>query len=191
MGWKNVKEHYGIGYYVCVTTKGLCIGSCYVHDLICIAETDTKRDWRDEVNLDRTDIGCNLTIWRLHSLGRGDPFDGWVKAMTDDPQALRRLIDTPDQFARSLPVYTYDCDGNILEKQCEEYGWPNVTHDGDMMYKNTYSADRNEVIEWAKRNMEAGRENSVDHVAQAERELLRAKDRLERFECALRKLEAA
>lgn len=35
MGWKNVKEHYQIGHIVCVTSKGLCIGSPYVR--YCVA----------------------------------------------------------------------------------------------------------------------------------------------------------
>jgi len=29
-------------------------------------------------------------------------------------------------------------------------GWPNVTHDGDLMYANTYSTDKGKVIEWCE-----------------------------------------
>jgi hypothetical protein len=190
VGWKNVKQHYGITHYVCVAEKGICIGSGYVHDLITIADTDRPRDWHDTVDRKCAKLDCNLSIWRPTYVGRGEPFDGIFKAMADDPGTLRRLIDTPDTFEKSVTVYTYDYDGNIVAKQCEEPGWPNVTHDGDMMYENKFSEDRAEVIEWAKRNCEAGRENAERRVVEQERELAESRKRLARFEAALAKLAA-
>lgn len=190
MGWKNVKHHYGIKHYVCVAEKGICIGSGYVHDLIVIADSDKPRDWHDTVDRHCTKLDCNLSIWRPTYVGRGEPFDGIVNAMADDPATLRRLIDTPDTFAVSVTVYTYDYDGNIIEKQCEDPGWPSVTHDGDMMYENTFSTDRNQVVEWAKRNMAAGLENARESVTERQRELDASRARLARFEAALAKLAA-
>ena len=191
MGWKNVKVHYGITHYVMVADKGICIGSGYVHDLLVVTNSDEPRDWRDSVDRTETKIGCNLSLWRPRYLGQGEPFDGIVKAMMDDPATLRRLIETPDTFSASVPVYTYDYDGNIIDKLCEEPGWPNVTHDGDMMYENTFSTDRDQVIKWAQRNMEAGRENAALDIEQQEEELARTRERLSRFEAALVKLRAA
>lgn len=191
MGWKNVKVHYGITHYVMVADKGICIGSCYVHDLLVVTNSDEPRDLRDSVDRTETKIGCNLSLWRPRYLGQGEPFDGIVKAMMDDPATLRRLIETPDTFSASVPVYTYDYDGNIIDKLCEEPGWPNVTHDGDMMYENTFSTDRDQVIKWAQRNMEAGRENAALDIEQQEEELARTRERLSRFEAALVKLRAA
>ena len=191
MGWKNVKVHYGITHYVMVADKGICIGSGYVHDLLVVRNSDEPRDWRDSVDRTETKIGCNLSLWRPRYLGQGEPFDGIVKAMMDDPATLRRLIETPDTFSASVPVYTYDYDGNIIDKLCEEPGWPNVTHDGDMMYENTFSTDRDQVIKWAQRNMEAGRENAALDIEQQEEKLARTRERLSRFEAALVKLRAA
>lgn len=192
MGWKNVKQHYGITHYVCVAEKGICIGSGYVHDLICIADADKPREWHDTVDRIVTKLdSVNLAIWRQRYVGRGEPFDGFVKSMADDPAALRRLIDTPDTFERSIPVYTYDYDGNIIEKQCEEPGWPNVTHDGDMMYENKFSTDRAEVVEWAKVNVEAARKNAVERVKRCEVELAESRKRLEQCNAAIVRLEAA
>ena len=137
MGWKNVKEHYQIGHIVQVVEgKGICIGSPYVQDLIV--------------------IGLNGAIKRNSIIvSKGDDLDKIASQMEDDPQTLRDLINSPDQFSESITVYTYD-GGEILEKQCEELGWPNVTHDGCLMYGNTFSADSNKVIAWAKQNAEAG-----------------------------------
>ena len=190
MGWKNVKEHYGIKHYVCITKKGMCIGSGYVHDLILITDTDKPRDWRADQNRKRQDIGCNLSILRSEYVGRGEPFDGIVKAMADDSQTLRRMIDTPDTFTASIPVYTFDYDGNIIEKRCEELGWPNVTHDGDMMYENQFFADRAECVAKAKRELAAALESEREYLAREEAEIAKSRERFSSFEAALERLNA-
>ena len=190
MGWKNVKEQYGIGHIVrVVEDKGICIGSGYVHDLIVISPTDRKVDWSDTIDRRRADIGHNLTIWRSQHLGRGEPFDGWVKQWTENPEKLRSAIDAPDKFAQSITVYTYDYDGNIIEKKCEELGWPNITHDGECMYENTFSADRNQVVTWAKENIAAALESTRGSVDDAERELRERRKRLAAYKAALVQIE--
>jgi len=130
MGWKNVKEHYQIGHIVQVSTKGICIGSPYIHDLIVIGSDGRLIKQRDSLN--------------------GD-LQRYQREMEDDRETLQRLIEEPDVFTASIPVFTYD-GGEIIEKRCEELGWPNVTHDGEMMFENTFSADKKEVVAWAKRN---------------------------------------
>ena len=189
MGWKNVKQHYGIKHMVRVEKKGICIGSQYVHDLIVIANRDPTWDERDS-GKESTCIAPDLYIWRLRHLGRGEPFDGWVQRMTDDPATLRRLIDTPDTFAKSITVYTYDL-GEIITCQCEELGWPNITHDGRAMYENLFSTDRAQVVAWAKKNATAGIESIKRTVADAEAQLADRKKWLAEYEAALKKLEAA
>lgn len=170
MGWKNVKEHYGIEHIVrVVPDKGICIGSGYVHDIIVIDK--------------------DMKIKRQEHIGRGEPFEGWVRAMEADKAELKRLIDAPDTFAKSVTVYTYDYDGNVIEKQCEEPAWPNVTHDGDLMYENTFSTDRGQVVEWAKRNLTSAVELQRQTIAQAKHELVQMNTRLARYEAGLKKLE--
>ena len=171
MGWKNVKEHYGIGHIVQVVPgEGICIGSGYVHDLILIRE--------------------DLSVRRHELVGRGEPFDGWVRQMEADKGKLRELIETPDKFAASIPVFTYDYDGNITEKRCEEPGWPNATHDGFLMYENTFSTDRAEVVGWAKRELAAAAESARRSVADAECDLQKQRNWLERCEVGLARLTA-
>lgn len=190
MGWKNVKEHYQIGHIVCVTSKGLCIGSPYVHDLLCIKDAESPQDFEDTIDRQCTSLGNGLQVWRPKHLGRGQPFDGWVEAMQDDPAKLRELIDTPDTFERSLTVYT--CDyylGTIIEKQCEEYGWPNVTHDGDLMYDNSFSANRSEVVAYAKRNATTDLKSLDRRVGKIEKNLVEIRRRRDQFATALKKLE--
>lgn len=131
MGWKNVKEHYGIVHSVQVTPDGLCIGSPYVHDIIVINIADGKiiKKYRDGSS-------CNANLHRYQT-----EFDA-------SPEKLRSLIESPDNFGSTRTVYTWE-GAEILEKQCEELGWPNVTTDGHMMYENTFSTDRAQVVKWA------------------------------------------
>ena len=117
MGWKNVKESYGIVHTVQVTDKGICIGSPYIHDLIVIGLDGAvkKRDY---------------------GYGNQD-LKRYMQEFDADPDKLKRLVLSDDHFAASVTVFTYD-GGDIVEKLCEAPGWPNVTHDGEMMYDNTF-----------------------------------------------------
>jgi hypothetical protein len=157
MGWKNVKDHYRIEHLVRVTDEGICIGSSYIHDIIVIGldGTLTKREERT----------CNEDLRRYMA-----EFDA-------DPQTLKRLVVTPNTFEKALTVFTYD-GGEIIEKQCEEYGWPNVTHDGEMMFDNTFSKSRSKVVKWAKENAAAGVRLSEDRVARIKGELAEAESDL-------------
>lgn len=130
MGWKNIKEGFQIEHFVSVTSEGICIGSPYIHNIIVIGQDGTIKKRYDGSDND------DLVRYQLE--------------MDADPQKLRRLLWLPATFTNSIPVYTYE-GGNIIEKFCEELGWPSVTHDGDMMYENTFSSDRIKVVKWAKR----------------------------------------
>ena len=168
MGWKNVQTHYQIDHTVHVTDEGICIGSPYVHNLLVI-----KAD--------------GSVVYPHSSIGRGGKLDRYVRDIRADPSRARQLIESPDHFERSITVYTYRM-GDIIEKQCEEPGYPNVTHDGEMMYDNTFSQDRDEVVAWAKRNCTAAIENIRDSIAEAEQRLCERRARLPAYEAALAKL---
>ena len=149
MGWKAVKDHYRIGHLVHVTSKGICIGSPYISDLIVIANGELVKRYDERSNED---------------LRR------YMAEMDADLHKLRELALQPDVFERHVPVYTYD-GATIIEKACEEPGWPNVTHDGDLMYENMYSTDREYIISQAKRNAIAGVSSYTRLVQRAREEL--------------------
>ena len=129
MGWKNLKEHYGIVHHVVqVTEKGVSIGTLSIADSIV--------------------INLNGRIVRRYD-GMNGNLQRYLSEMEADPETLRRLVQTPDTFSEAIPVYTYE-DGEVIEKFCEKPGYPNVTHDGRMMYEQRYSTDRSEVVNWAK-----------------------------------------
>lgn len=169
MGWKALKDAFGIRHMVQVTSKGICIGSGYVHDIVTIEPATGK-----------------ILENRAFPNALQDTYPALYAASAVE---LARLIAAPDAFAVAIPVYTYE-NGEILEKQCEEPGWPNVTHDGCMMYDNTFATDRDQVVAWAKRSAELAVQHMGDRIIEAERVLLELQERLAGYEAAQVKLEA-
>ncbi len=140
MGWKNVKDHYRITHIVQVSktdngrdgggVDAICIGSSYIRDLIA--------------------IGMDGSILKRYESGN-EHLERYMREMDADLDVLKRLVLSPDTFAGDgITVYTWE-GAEILEKQCEVFGWPNVTHDGCLMYENTFSLNKSEVIFRAKR----------------------------------------
>ncbi len=146
MGCKLVKEHYKIKHIVHITDKGMCIGSPYIHDIIV--------------------IGLDGTIIKPYDSKSSEDLVRYQSEMMADKEKLKSLIAEPDTFEKSLPVYTYD-GGEIIEKQCEEYEWPNITHDGQLMYDNTFFSDRVKAIEKAIVNAKAGVDCYSDRIESA------------------------
>lgn len=145
MGHKVLKEYYDIKYIVAIYNKeGLgpcvCIGSCYVHDLVAISIKDCKIKYSCIVK-----PGENSEIGQLAARIAEDAKTGVIRA----------LLDEPDTFARSLPVFTTD-KWAVKAAFCEEYGWPNTTHDGEIMYENTYFQTRAEAYAYLLRDTKAG-----------------------------------
>lgn len=169
MGWKAVRDHYRIEHIVHVTDAGICIGSPYIPDIIVIS-------------VDRGEI-----VKRYERFGRPSPNDQLVRyqaEMDADPFKLAALVAAEDTFELAIPVFTYE-GSKILEKQCEEVGWPNVTHDGLIQYENHFSPDAGLVRIWAIDNTRAGIEWMSVAVAEAEQTLSDLKARLAQREADL------
>ena len=170
MSWKNIKDHYRIGHIVQIREGRIAIGSPYIHDLI-------------RVSFDGTVTWGNLGPSKNDDLAR------YYSEMTADLRKLKELIDAPDNFTASLPVFTYE-GGNIIEKQCEAYSYPHITHDGLLMYENTFSADKAQVVAWAKRNAWCGVKQWKRNIQEAEQALEQKRSELAQDEANLAKLEA-
>ncbi|ACK78086.1 hypothetical protein RU820_05375 [Acidithiobacillus ferrooxidans] len=158
MGWKNVKDHYRITHIVQVVTDAICIGSPYVYNLI-------------EISLDGR-------ILKRYDERRNEHLERIMREMDADLDVLKRLVQAPDIFANSITVYTWE-GAKILEKQCEVFGWPNVTHDGCLMYKNTFSLDKAEVISWAKISAERGVKNAQEVLNRHQKQLQESQEYLD------------
>lgn len=158
MGWKAVRDYYRIGHIVQVRNGRICIGSPYIPEIIVI-DADGNVTKRDSSNAD---------------------LKRYMTAFNENLKKLSDLVQQPDEFERSIPVFTYD-GGKIVEKQCEKLGWPNITHDGEMMYDNTHSADRSRVVEWARKNANAWVESVRERISQQEKELEKSRKLLDEW----------
>lgn len=168
MGWKALKEKFGIKHYVQITEAGICIGSAYVHDLVTI----------------------NVNLGTIHESATFKGFikNNYPKLLDTTSEEILSIINTPDVFESSITVYTYE-NGDIIEKKCEKIGWPNVTHDGYMMHENTYSTNKNKVVGWAKNNISLEVKYTQEHIGRKEKELEEFRAKLKKAKEIQAKLE--
>jgi len=172
MGWKAVKDHYRVGHLVSIHTgKGICIGSSYVHDLI------------------RIDPTARTVQWGNLGPSRNDDLARYWEEMHADLAAFWRLVNAPDVFEKDLPVFTYE-GGEVVKYLCEEYGWPNVTHDGQMMYENTFFPNAEDARAAGIRNAKARVENLQETVKRIEDDLAERRNWLAESKADLAKIQA-
>jgi hypothetical protein len=129
MGWKSVKDHYDIKHIVKTVGGDIHIGSPYIGDIIVISA--------EGVLTKRSSSASNSEI------------DRYQREMAADPETLRRLTLAEDIHDAAIPVYTWQ-GADVVLKHCDRLEWPNVTHDGEIMYENRFSQDRDVIIGWAK-----------------------------------------
>lgn len=143
MGFQAVRKYYDIKHIVAVYDKRdfggpcICIGSPYIHDIIVIRISDAK-------------------VVKGYERGNDD-LGRYYAAIKEDEKngILRGLIDTPDVFTQNLPVFTIK-DWAVVADYCEEYGWPNTTNSGYIMYENTYFKTREEAYAYLLKDTTAG-----------------------------------
>lgn len=156
MGWKNIKERFSIEHIVCVEGGRLRVGSGYVRGLI-------------EIDMSTGVVVVNPTF--------PDMKQKYPDLFAASPEEVRALISAPDSFERSLPVYAYR-GAEIIEKACEEYGWPHATHDGEVQYDNSHSPDRAKVVAWAKQSAAAEVKWLAERLERARQEVREIEERL-------------
>jgi len=168
MGWKSVREHYGIEHIVKIVDAELHIGSAYVGDLLRVTP--------------QGGVTRNRAFDKRGEIGR---YQDEIEA---DPARFAALFAQDDAFGETVPVYTYD-DTGIVEKRAEEIGWPNVTTDGDLQYENRHFADRADAIAAAFADARAWKTRAAEHVVEAELELAKRQERSARANEVLEALE--
>lgn len=158
MGFKAFKNHFGIeNHTVSVSDGVLCIGSGYVSRL----------------------VGFDMETGAILI---NDAFSGFLNKYY--PEILKTtneerlaLIKVKDVFEQSIPVYTSQ-NGQIIEKECETLSFPNVTHDGELMYQNRHYANKADAIEYERKNLHSRIANYEESVADLEAKLAEKKGKL-------------
>lgn len=150
MGWKSVKEHYRIDHTVQMAGGKLCIGSSYVHNLISVTPSG--------------EVSTELFPTQNPELNR------YYKEITSNKEKFVELLHIVDKFDVSLPIYTYS-NGQVIKKFCEEYGWPNVTHDGEMIYENTFFKKKAQAAAYGKKDEESNLRFLSEHLVKQKNDL--------------------
>lgn len=157
MGWKRVKEQYQISHIVHVTNEGICIGSSFITNAIIIS--------------------MNGKIIKRYCDGHNEELMRYQREMDADPDLLEFMVKVPDRFEKHIPVFTH-IKGQIVEKQCESVGWPNTTHDGELMYQNCFSPDLHTMVRLAEQHIAATTAHLKIRIADTEELLTELKGRL-------------
>lgn len=121
MGFKTLKEHYNIVHTVQIVENGnICIGSPYIPDIIV--------------------INPEGKILKHYKGGRSNEhLIRYEEELSRDEETgvLKQIINKEDVFINKLPVFSTG-KGRVIKHYCEEYGYPNTTHTGELMYENTF-----------------------------------------------------
>lgn len=132
MGWKSFKNYFNIEHIVCIKNGKLVIGSDFVSDLVSIDLL---------TGVIQTNNSFHIFLHKHYP-----------QLLGVDSSEILNLLNKDDTFSDSIKVFTYK-DDILLEKYCEKLGWPNITHDGEVMYENTFSTDKLEIIKKIKLNL--------------------------------------
>lgn len=133
------------GYIINNNDDYIAVGSPLCHDLISV----NKKTLKLRYALDTWHEGRNslrseelLFIWdKLQELiNNGE---------------IKNIIEGQDEIENPLPVFTVR-DGKVVKSFTDQYGWPNITIDGDEMYDNTWFKTELEAIKYGIQEYKAG-----------------------------------
>lgn len=149
------------GYIINNNDDYIAVGSPLCHDLISV----NKKTLKLRYALDTWHEGRNslrseelLFIWdKLQELiNNGE---------------IKNIIEGQDEIENPLPVFTVR-DGKVVKSFTDQYGWPNITIDGDEMYDNTWFKTELEAIKYGIQEYKAGM-NMVQRTIDERRKELR------------------
>lgn len=127
MGWKSLKEKFSIKHIVSVDKGILYIGSALCHNLV--------------------EIDCSSG--EILRDGFGNFLEQYYPELLESSCEERaQLISREDLFSNVSPVYAF-IGGKILELNCEEFGFPNVTTCGVLMHDNAFFKTQKEALLYA------------------------------------------
>jgi hypothetical protein len=155
MGWKAVKDHYRIGHIVHMSGDDLLIGGAYVSEIIRVSPEGVVEEKPTMRPLDG-------------ELAR------YVYEIRGDASRFRGLLASKDEFTASTPVYGWS-GSTIVEDFCEEYGWPNVTHSGALMWDGHFFLDRDDAVRRAVAGARGRMSSLAERVEELEEKLAERK----------------
>lgn len=93
-----------------------------------------------------------------------------------DSGEIKNIIEGRDEIENPLPVFTVR-DGRLVKSFTDQYGWPNITDDGYIMYENTHFKTELEAINYGISEYEAGAEMVQRTIDERRKELKQFEER--------------
>ena len=137
MGIKALKKEFNIGHIVQRRDGKILIGSPYVSELIAINP-------EGEVSKSKIVQSGRYKIGQIYEA-----------LIACNKARLLKIINEPEIPIDPKPVFTEAGRGRVIKVYCEEYGYPNITTEGELMYENSHFQNRAESLKHAKENRAA------------------------------------
>lgn len=149
----------------------IAIGSALCHDLIKVNKSDYGFKLAlDTFNKGRQSLNSNEKLTFIYDK---------LKELVESGE-LREIIDGDDILENPLPVFTVS-GGKLISTFTDEYGWPNTTIDGTMMYDNTHFKTKRKAIEYGIREAKASIEICNRQLVDAEEKVTYFKARIQKY----------
>jgi hypothetical protein len=116
--------------------KNICIGGAYCNDLISVNMKTLKM--KTAINIDG---GGRAGLRNEELVMVWDKLTELIKN-----GEIKDIIEGKDEIENPLKVYTVQ-NGELKECITDEYGWPNITDDGFLMYDNQYFRTKEAAIQ--------------------------------------------
>lgn len=137
-------------YAVHHTANKICVGSPMCPELFNIDKKTMVVTY--ELGYPKKDRSSLLSEKKQEGLFIFDKLQELV-----DSGEINSIMDGNDEIENPIPVW-YVKDGKLIEAYTDAPGWPNVTHDGILMYNNEFFTDKVKAIrrgveEWYYRTL--------------------------------------
>lgn len=178
MGWKNFKEKYNINHIVHVVDNHIVIGANFMPVLLRINMENGKIV--EELYASSLNLSLKSAYEELKNL--------YPDLFNDSPKERLNVIKTEDNFVTNYILYTFDEDGNIIEKESEGDDFPSVTNDGTLIYSNMFFKEKSQAYNKAFKNFENHSKYFSQNIKKLEDELKSSKKSLLKNQNILSKL---
>jgi hypothetical protein len=155
----------------------ICIGSPLCSQLITVDKKTLKIKYAlDTFNTGRESINSEelMFIW-----------DKLIELIKNGE--IKNIISLNDSTVNMFPVYSHE-NGEIIEKFTDIFGWPNSTHDGELMYENIHFKTKEEAIKKGIEELKIEIKYISENICEQEKELEEKKEKLNNVILQLKKL---
>jgi hypothetical protein len=153
MGIKLIKEQFRIHHIAHIDAGLFHIGSPFISTILSF-------------NID------GELVYGAENLANKD-LVRYNNEISENKALFKQLWEQADPQKGDIGVFWVSDDCSISEDTCDEFGWPNTTHSGALMYENTHFKTKREAAERGIRDVEAGIRSFKSNINEARQTIAR------------------